>query len=75
MRRSCVWQGIVFHRLPSASLVMPMTSWQDGSTVGTMYLWIVRRLVVRASPSVSGDASASVILRCGCAACAGALLK
>ena len=30
---------------------------------------------VRASPNVSGDASAIAILRCGCAACAGALLK
>ena len=29
MRRSWVWQGIVFHTEPGSSFVMPITSWQD----------------------------------------------
>ena len=43
-----------------SSWVMPISSWQVGSTLGTRNLWMVRRLLVFASPSVSGDASASV---------------
>ena len=48
-----------------SSWVMPISSWQVGSTSGTMNLWIVRRLLVLGSPSVSGEASASVIFLFG----------
>lgn len=42
MRRSWVWQGIVFHTEPGSSFVMPITSWQDCTCPGRMYLQIVR---------------------------------
>lgn len=38
-----------------------MLNWQVGNTSGTIYLLIVRRLLVASSPNVCGDASARVI--------------
>ena len=37
MRRSCVWQGMVFQTLPGSSMVSPITSWQLSHTAGCTY--------------------------------------
>ena len=50
MRRSCVWAGIVFHTLPGSSTVMPMDSWQVGSTSGWINWWMTRLLEVSKAP-------------------------
>ena len=64
----------VFHKLPGASSVSPILNWQVSSTSGTKYLLIVRRLLVRLSPNVTGDTSSGVTFLVGYVVCAGAQL-
>lgn len=55
--------GVTRHGVPQVtqtSSVSPILNWQVSSTSGTKYLLIVRRLLVRLSPNVTGDTSSGV---------------
>lgn len=55
--------SVTRHGVPQvtrASSVSPILNWQVSSTSGTKYLLIVRRLLVRLSPNVTGDTSSGV---------------
>ena len=65
MRRECTCAGIVFHTLPGSSSVMPICSWQVGSTWFTSILLMLRSFDPSSEPMWATTASAFVTFLSG----------